>query len=211
MVFASLVVFSLFSLLALAPYLYLWHVFDTFASMNNNPTGSGGFKIRKRYAEADKRASLRASLRKEIGEEIYILGTFHAANVFFYANFISKFLKKHKLTHRTYQLIVYIYILGKTEGSEQFFHPSHIPIIFGSPSKRVVSTLRNLRTRGILYAQQVKNPSTGYNLRCYQLTDEGKKLVHSFSREYKASITAYELTHGDILWAEINKDFHLYK
>jgi hypothetical protein len=100
LVFVSFVVFSLFSLLALAPYLHLWHVFDTFAGMNNNPTGSGGFKIRKRYAEADKRASLRASLRKEIGEELYILGTFHAANVFFYANFISKFLKKHKLTNQ---------------------------------------------------------------------------------------------------------------
>jgi len=179
--------------------------------MNNNPTGNGGFKIRKRYVGADNRAAIKATLKRELGEELYILGTFHAANVFFYANFIVKFLKKHKLTHRTYQLVVYIYILSKTDGEERYFHPSKMPLIFGSPTSRLFSVLRLLKTRGILYSQQVSSPSTGKRLRCYQLTDEGKKLVHSFAREYKASITAYEMTHGDILWAEINKDFHLYK
>lgn len=180
--------------------------------MNNNPTGKGGFKSKRRYQAADERGVIREELRKEMAEEIYILGTFHAANVFFYANFIGKFLKRHKLTHRTYQLIVYIYILGKTNnGDAQYFHHSQMPIIFGSPSSRVPATLRLLRTRGILYPQKVRNPLTGGVLTCYQLTDEGKKLVHSFGREYKSSITAYEMLHGDILWAEINKEFQLYK
>lgn len=179
--------------------------------MKESKQHAGRFRVREKYPLAHEVGELRREIRKELGEEIYILGTFHAANVFFYANFISKFLKKHKLTHRTYQLVVYIYILSQTDSEERFFHPSRMPLIFGSPSARVSATLRMLRLRGILYAQQVSSPSTGRKLRCYQLTDEGKKLVHSFSREYKASITAYELTHGDILWAEINKDFHLYK
>lgn len=179
--------------------------------MESSKQHAGQFKVKERYPLAYEVGELRREIKKELGEEIYIFGTFHAANVFFYANFIVKFLKKHKLTHRTYQLVVYIYILSKTDGEERYFHPSKMPLIFGSPTSRLFSVLRLLKTRGILYSQQVSSPSTGKRLRCYQLTDEGKKLVHSFAREYKASITAYEMTHGDILWAEINKDFHLYK
>lgn len=179
--------------------------------MESTKPHAGLFRVREKYPLAHEVGELRRQVKKELADEIYILGTFHAANVFFYANFISKFLKKHKLTHRTYQLVVYIYILSQTDGDEKYFHPSNIPLIFGKPTTRVYTTLRMLTSRGILFTQQVSSPSNGKRIRCYQLTDEGKKLVHSFSREYKASITAYELTHGDILWAEINRDFNLYR
>lgn len=171
--------------------------------------------LKEKYPETIERELLRRQIRKQMAEELAVMATFHAANMFFWDKFVREWLKRNKLTKSQFALMQYMYILGKSGHSPSdsvsgFLHPSERPLLLGKICNRIKTYLSGLTARGLTYKHQVP-VLKGRRKTYYQLTDEGKKLVHKMGRDYRATITAYEQHHGSILWAEIYREIQIYK
>lgn len=180
--------------------------------MDDSKLKPNQFKEKVRTTEDYNRVV--AAVRIEMKAELYLIGNFHAANVFFFYDFFKSWQGRHRLSGKQFQLLMFIYLKSKTtynSGVDDLphFHPSACPTLFNkkNDTQHTIRMCRYLRNCGLIQPFKLAGSLKKY----YTITEDGKKRIHGFSRAYRSFITAWEAKNGNILFGDIARDFDFYK